>query len=150
MNIQVDTREKAHAITRILEEFEIQGINYFSSKLYIADYMNLDNPLVFIDRKQNIAEIAQNATAGHKRFKTELERLKQLNAKMYILIEQDTVNRKKIKSLEDIILWKPKFGKIVGEQIYRILASWQYKYNIEFVFCNKRNTGKEIIRLLEK
>ena len=112
--------------------------------------MNLDNPLVFIDRKQNIAEIAQNATAGHKRFKTELERLKQLNAKMYILIEQDTVNRKKIKNLEDIILWKPKFGKIVGEQIYRILASWQYKYNIEFVFCNKRDTGKEIIRLLEK
>ena len=69
---------------------------------------------------------------------------------MYILIEQDTVNRKKIKNLEDIILWKPKFGKIVGEQIYRILASWQYKYNIEFVFCNKRDTGKEIIRLLEK
>ena len=48
MNIQIDTREKAHAITRILEEFEAQGINYFSSKLYIADYMNLDNPLVFI------------------------------------------------------------------------------------------------------
>lgn len=150
MNIQIDTREKAHAITRILEEFEAQGINYFSSKLYIADYMNLDNPLVFIDRKQNVAEIAQNATSGHKLFKAELERLKQLNAKMYILIEQDTVNRKKIKSLEDIILWKPKFGKIVGEQIYRILASWQYKYNIEFVFCNKRDTGKEIIRLLEK
>lgn len=150
MNIQIDTREKAHAITRILEEFEAQGINYFSSKLYIADYMNLDNPLVFIDRKQNVAEIAQNATSGHKRFKAELERLKQLNAKMYILIEQDTVNRKKIKSLEDIILWKPKFGKIVGEQIYRILASWQYKYNIEFVFCNKRDTGKDIIRLLEK
>ena len=46
------------------------------------------------------------------------------------------------------MLWEPKYGEIIGERVYRILKSWEYKHNIEYVFCSKRNTGKEIIRLL--
>ena len=57
MIIVVDSREKPKAITKILKEFDKQGINHVSSKLYVGDYNNLKNPMVFIDRKQNIAEI---------------------------------------------------------------------------------------------
>lgn len=149
MQIQIDSREKGRAIRKIVQTFDKEEIKYFTSKMYVGDYCELSNPLVIIDRKQNIAEIAQNAISGHKRFKRELERLDNMDgAKMYILIEQNTIDNKPIKELSDIILWEPKYGQIVGEQIYRVLSSWQYKHNIEFVFCAKRETGKEIIRLL--
>lgn len=148
MQIQIDSREKSRAIKKIMEEFDKQDVRYFVSKLYVGDYINMERPLVIIDRKQNIAEIAANATSGHKRVKKELERLDEMGAKMYFLIEQDKIDGKPIESLEDIMLWEPKYGEIIGERVYRILKSWEYKHNIEYVFCSKRNTGKEIIRLL--
>lgn len=149
MIIQVDTREKDRAIKKIIAEFDRQGIKYISSKMFVGDYCDLSNPLVIIDRKQNIAELAQNATSQHDRFKRELLRLDEIGGKMYVLVEQDKIDGKKIQSLEDVMMWKPRFGKIIGLQIYRILSAWQHKHNIEYVFCSKANTGKEIIRLLE-
>jgi hypothetical protein len=149
IQIQIDSREKPRAIKRILEEFDRQGIKSFVSKLHTGDYMNLYNPLVLIDRKQNIAEIAKNATRGHEQFKDELLRLDEIeDGKMYILIEEDAIDGKPINSIEDIILWEPRHGAIIGERVYRVLRSWQSKHNIEYVFCSKKNTGKEIIRLL--
>lgn len=148
MQIQIDSREKSRAIKKIIAEFDKQDVRYFISKLYVGDYISMENPLVFIDRKQNITEIAANATSGHKRVKRELERLKEIGGKMYFLIEQETIDGNKIKALEDIMLWEPKYGEIIGERVYRILKTWEAKYDIEFVFCSKRNTGKEIIRLL--
>lgn len=148
MQIQIDSREKSRAIKKIIEEFDRNDVRYFVSKLYVGDYVNLENPLVFIDRKQSIAEIAQNATSGHARVKRELERLKKIGGKMYFLIEQDRIGSKRIKSLDDIMLWTPKFGTINGMQVYKILRAWLAKYDIEYVFCGKKNTGKEIIRLL--
>lgn len=148
MQIQIDSREKPRAIKKISEEFDRNDVRYFVSKLYVGDYVNLENPLVFIDRKQSIAEIAQNATSGHARVKRELERLKKIGGKMYFLIEQDRIGSKQIESLEDIILWTPKYGTINGVQVYRILRAWLAKYDIEYVFCSKRDTGKEILKLL--
>lgn len=148
MQIQIDSREKAHAISKILCEFQKQDVKYFVSKMYVGDYCSLTNPLVLIDRKQNIAEIAQNATSGHDRFKRELVRLDEIGAKMYVLIEQDKIDGKKIAGLEDIILWQPKFGVIIGERVYRVLKSWSNKHNIEYVFCSKAKTGAKIIELL--
>jgi hypothetical protein len=149
MIIQIDTREKDRAIKKIIAEFDRQGIKYISSKMFVGDYCDLSNPLVIIDRKQNIAELAQNATSQHDRFKRELLRLDEIGGKMYILVEQDKIDGVKIQSLDDVMMWKPRFGKIIGLQIYRILSAWQHKHNIEYVFCSKANTGKEIIRLLE-
>lgn len=149
MIIQIDTREKDRAIKKIIAEFDRQGIKYISSKMFVGDYCDLSNPLVIIDRKQNIAELAQNATSQHDRFKRELLRLDEIGGKMYILVEQEKIDGVKIQSLEDVMMWKPRFGKIIGLQIYRILSAWRHKHNIEYVFCSKANTGKEIIRLLE-
>lgn len=148
MQIQIDSREKSRAIKKIIAEFDKNDVRYFISKLYVGDYINIERPLVFIDRKQNIKEIANNATREHKRVKRELERLKDIGGKMYFLIEQETIDGKKIEALEDIMLWEPEYGEIIGERVYRILKTWEAKYNIEFVFCSKRNTGKEIMRLL--
>lgn len=150
MQIQIDSREKAKAIKNIVAEFDKQQVKHFVSKMYVGDYCDLERPLVIIDRKQNIAEVAQNATSGHARFKRELLRLDEMGAMMYILVEQDTIDGKPIESIEDVMLWKPKFGEVVGLQVYRIMAAWEHKHRVKFVFCSKRNTGKEILKLLGK
>lgn len=146
--IFIDSREKSRAIQLIQSEFDQCGIKHFSTKLFVGDYMNPDHPLIFIDRKQNIAEIAQNATSGNERLKNELRRLTEINGKMYFLIEQAKIDNKPITCLEDIILWEPKYGNIMGERVFKVLSAWKYKYNVEFIFCERRATGKEIIRLL--
>ena len=67
MQIQIDTREKARAITKILAEFERQGVRHYSSKLYVGDYMSLDNPRLIIDRKQNLQEAMRKCMSASTR-----------------------------------------------------------------------------------
>ena len=150
MIIQIDSREKARAIETILREFDKQGVKHISSKLYAGDYVDMEHPLLIIDRKQNIREIASNVTSEHKRFKAELEKVKEIGAKMIILIEEDTIDGKPIESLEDIMLWEPKPGQgtVAGMRVYKILANWVRVYPLEVQFCNKRHTGKRIIEIL--
>lgn len=154
MLIYIDTREKREAIQKIEAHFQTNNIKYIRTKLPVGDYMNLDNPKVLIDRKYNIAELAANCTSGHKRFKRELERLMEIESRMIILVEQNTYKDRdktiKVDSIDDLILWEPKYGQICGEQIYRILRSWVSKYPIEVRFCNKKSTGKEIANILKE
>ena len=60
MDIQIDSREKAKAIRKILKTFDDKGINHYTSKLFVGDYMSLDNPRLIIDRKQNLQELCGN------------------------------------------------------------------------------------------
>ena len=148
MLIFIDSREKPKAIQKILLEFERQNVKYVTNKMYIGDYGNPAKPLIYVERKKSLDELAGNACKGYDRFKRELMRLDDVGGKMYIVVEQDKIDDKLITSLEDIILWKPRYGEILGDRIYRILCAWKNKHNIEYVFCNRRNTGKIIIRLL--
>lgn len=153
--IQIDTREKQRAIQNILKTFDHFGVNYIQSKMYVADYCLLENPLLLIDRKQNIAEIAQNATSGHGRMKRELERLKKMDGQMVFLIEQrhyvdPNGTHRTVNSLEDIMYWENPYGEVNGVQVYKILDSWQHKYNVSYRFCDKRSTGMVILEILDR
>lgn len=148
--ILIDSREKPEAVKRIKEYFERNKIKCDVNKLYVGDYQRADNALILIDRKQNVLELANNATQGHERFKRELCRLDDIGGKMYILVEE------KLDKLEDIISWKSPakrdgtpYTKLEGRTLYKILSSWQYKHNIEFIFCHKLSTGRIIAELLK-
>ena len=150
MLILTDSREKKDKIKHITDYFDRNHIAYDRTKLYIGDYQRADNPLLLVDRKQNLIEIANNATKGHTRFKGELERLTAIGGKMYILVEE------KMDSLEDVQNWEsPRkkdgtpYTKLEGRTLYKILASWQHRHNIEFVFCHKNGTARKILELLE-
>ena len=148
MIIQQDSREQPTPAKRIREQISLSGHTVVVSKLYFGDYVLFEYPKIAVERKAHIGEIAQNAVSGHERFRAELERMKCVGGKMYILIEQDRIDGKKIASLEDVILWENKHGSVQGERIYRILKSWENKYDIEYHFCKKADTGKRIIELL--
>lgn len=149
MTIQVDTREKARAIKGIIEEFDKQGVEHFSSKLYVGDYVNLENGFLVVDRKQNLLEVCSNVCQQHKRFVNEIKRAEEAGIKIIFLVEHS----RNIKSLEDVKNWvNPRLKEsplaVSGERLYKILSTLERTYGVEFRFCDKRNTGKRIIEIL--
>lgn len=116
MQVQIDSREKAKAIAKIIREFDRQGIKHFVSKLYVGDYVSLDDSRLAIDRKQNLTEICGNMCQQHKRFKDELMRAQENNIQMVILVEHSDY----IKSIDDVENWKNprvyKWEKKIREQ----------------------------------
>jgi len=150
--IIIDSREKPKAITKITDYFQHQGIEYETSKLLFGDYMDYNRPWLVIDRKQNIAELAKNCTADHERFKRELERAQKAGAELVVLVEQNRFTDRgkvvKVRSIEDLLLWSSPHTIVTGEKVYRVLASWTAKYPVRVEFCDKRNTGKRILKLL--
>lgn len=149
MTIQIDSREKSRAITKILAAFDKLGIDYLVSKLPVADYMSYDNPRLVIDRKQNLSEICLNVCQQHKRFVAELELAQSHGIKVIVLCEHGG----NIKSIEDVIKWQnPRLKEsplaLSGERLYKIMCAMQGKYGIEWQFCNKADTGKRIVEIL--
>ena len=149
MDIIVDSREKAKAIQKIIKTFEANNINYLVSKLPVGEYMSLDNSRLVIDRKQNLSELCCNVCQQHERFKSELERANKYGIKLIILCEHGGA----IRSLEDVISWTNPRLKVSplamsGERLYKVLSTMSKRYNVEFLFCTKSNTGKEILRIL--
>lgn len=152
MIIEIDTREKPRAIEKIVDYFQQHRIKYIRTKLYVGDYRQMENPLLVIDRKQNIAELAKNCTVDHKRFRAELERCKDIGAELILLVEQneyyDRGNKIRVKEISDLMLWSSPHTTIRGEQVFRVLASWVARYPLRVEFCEKRNTGKRIVEIL--
>ena len=148
----IDTREKPRAIEHIIDYLQQNEIEYDRTKLYIGDYQLAHKPLVVVDRKQNIAELAKNCTADHKRFKAELERAAKIGAIIFVLIEQKTYtdrgDKKVVNQIDDLMLWSNPHTTIRGEQVFRILASWIHKYPLRVEFCDKRSTGRRIMEIL--
>lgn len=148
----VDSREKPKAIKTILKEFEREGVPYSVTKLFIGDYQDYGNPFLIIDRKQSIQELAANCTRDHDRFKRELERAKAVGARLIILVEQNRYkDRDKwihVEDVSDLMLWSSPHTTIRGEKVFRVLRAWMAKYDIDVVFCDKRQTGKKILEIL--
>lgn len=151
MTIQIDSREKPKAIKNIIAEFEKQGITHFVSKLHCGDYMSLDNARFAIDRKQNLLEVCNNVCQDHKRFINELKRANEIGVRLVFLVEHSRY----IKTLDDVSRWKnPRLREsplaVSGERLYKILSTIEKTYNTKFYFCDKANTGKRIIELLDE
>lgn len=179
MTIQIDTREKKRTIKNIKLYFDRQHIQYFDSKLFVGDYMSLDNPRLIIDRKKDLPELCGNVSGQtkvykknkegefildekgnkivdhiidhHKRFKGELTRAQDNGIKLIILCEHGG----NIKRLEDVNKWyNPRLKKsplaVSGQRLFKILSTMSKTYNVDFLFCNKSETGKRIIEILTK
>lgn len=149
MTILVDTREKPQAIRQILAEFEKQGVTVIRSKLYVGDYQKLENPMLVIDRKQNLNEICNNVVQEHKRFTSELQRAKDVGIHVVVLIEHS----RNIRVLDDVRHWvNPRLKMspmaVSGERLFRILFTIEKHYGCEFRFCEKKDTGKRILEIL--
>lgn len=160
MTIQIDSREKARAIKKILATFDENNVDHYISKLFVGDYMNLDNPRLVIDRKQNLSELCSNVCQQHERFRREIVRANENGIRIIFLCEHG----QGIESLEDVLFWKNPRGTrrkktssgwveektkaMSGETLYKILSTIHRKYGVDFLFCEKDETGNRIIEIL--
>lgn len=149
MDIQIDTREKPRAIANITKTFDNMGVRYYTSKLYVGDYMSLDNPRLIIDRKHNLTELCCNVCQGHDRMIAELNRAKVAGIKLVYLIEHGG----RIDCLEAVKTWynprlKVSPKAMTGKRLYRALTTISQRYETEFLFCKKADTGQRIIAIL--
>lgn len=147
MNILVDTREKRY--DHVTNYFDSVGISWQRQKLDVGDYFNLDNPMVVIDRKFGLQEVAKNVCQEHARFVRELERAKASGVKLIVLVEE-----RGIHCLEDTRMWfnfrlikNPR--AISGKGLYKIMKTMSDKYEFEWQFTTHGQCGKRIAELLE-
>ena len=146
MVIQVDSREQKYE--HVTKYFDSQGIKWVKSKCVVGDYVNLENPMVVIDRKKDLHEVAGNVTKDHDRFVRELELAKDLGYRLIVLVEEPSIT-----TLTNVCSWynfrkrtNPK--AINGKTLYKIMKTMSDKYGFEWQFTTKQECGKRIIEIL--
>lgn len=149
MRIYVDTREKPHAIKKILAHFEKNDVEVVRQKLDVGDYMLDPDAKISVDRKMNLQELVGNFCQQHERFRKECIRAQESGVKLVFLIEHGG----KIKDLGSVEYWRnPRLSispyAVSGPRLARMMRTYQSKYGVEWRFCHKWNTGKRIIEIL--
>lgn len=149
MDIIVDTREHPDAIKWILMYFRSNGIRDIHKKLDVGDYCVPQNPHLVIDRKRTLLELSENLGSGNGRFMREIRRAHDRKIKLIILCECGNG----IKSIEDVATWKnPMLEKYKNAMTGHDLAENMYRvhiaYGVEFMFCDRDETGRRIIEIL--
>ncbi len=148
MKILCDSREKwtqgNSKDTHIKDYFEKHGIEYKIEALKAGDYMT-DGGRVTVDRKASIEEISGNLTnaSDKRRFWNEVRLARELGLHLIVLIEAG-----KYKAVKDLAPWKSKYSPVRGGALIREMEKLKHAYNVDFVFCSRRSTGKRIVELL--
>ncbi len=107
--------------------------------------MNTENMTITVERKRDLQELLNNLkTSDSSRFWREIRRSKEEGIKMIILCEHGG----KIRSIKDVATWKSKYSKVTGRQLMEEMYRAHISYGVEFLFCDKRSTGRRIAELL--
>ena len=162
--IQCDSRQKRKHHDRKEKYFEEQGYKLVRSKMLCGDYCIPSNGSIAVDTKADLTELYGNLIQQHDRFHNECVLAQEAGIKLYILIE----NKDGIKCAEDVKRWKnPQMFKYYKAkrkaeregmkipkppasniQLIKIMHSMSRDYGVEFVFCNPKNAGAEVLKLL--
>lgn len=147
MIIQVDSREQKY--DHVTRYFDSQNIKWVRSKCVVGDYINLENPMVVVDRKKDLQEVAGNVCQQHARFVRELELAKELGYKLIVLVEEPNIDR-----LVDVCSWynwrrKKNPKAVTGKTLYKIMSTLSDKYGVKWQFTTKEKCGQRIVELLK-
>lgn len=174
MRIIEDSRQKVgkHDLKRTY--FERHGIEVVRRKLDFGDYaLDVPNPKVSIDTKQDVEEIAGNihGRREHERFKRELARAEDAGCRLVCLIE----NLHGIETVRMVDAWENrvcvccifrrscdprgkglcrvrKGGKkpIQGPQLSKAMETMEGRYNVEWDFCSPVMAGERIVQIIRR
>lgn len=160
MIILEDTRQQLSKHSLKNQWFARHGIKVERCRLFVGDYTLPTNQSVCVDTKKDLHELASNVGQQHERFRRELIRAQEAGIHLVILCEHGHG----IHCLEDVLFWRnPReivrkringhwtivHQKVMqGDVLYRILCTMQRKYGVQFLFCDKEETGQKIVELL--
>lgn len=141
--VEMDTRNQKDSY--VTKYFDKHGIKWIRNKLYTGDVKLLNSTKVIIDLKKNLEELCGNiCSVQHQRLVREIERSREIGCEDFIFLIKDS----KIKKPQDIINWSSKHTKVKGDTLYKALKTFKEHHNVRYVFCNSKNAGAIIIKLL--
>lgn len=149
--IIVDTREQE--TFRSQQRYEALGVPFYRQTLNYGDYtynIKIDGAdlhstdrrvdgLCVIERKQNLDELANCFTRGRERFQREFERASDNNAKVYLLIENGSL---------DLLIRGQYRSRLNPKAFLASLMAWEVRYNVTTIFCESENSGMLIKEIL--
>lgn len=138
---QKGKHEEKHAV------WQQMGVRLRRCKIPYGDYCL--PPKVSVDTKADMAEIAQNIGAEHKRFVAECKAAKEDGCQLYVLIE----NTEGIRDLDDVPRWvNPRTelspNCIQGPRLAKAMRTIQERYGCVFMFCRPEEAADIIVDLL--
>lgn len=147
ITILYDTREQpTKKLERRISQF---GCPALREKLDYGDYsikcilpdmteFSMKNK-VAIERKMDIEELCMCMGQQRKRFEAEFERSKADGAKIYLLIENGSMDK---------ILRHDYESKMNPKALMSSICAWMPRYNMVPIFCTSSNSGKIIKEIL--
>ena len=142
MVILCDTREKP--TERAKARYRRMGIPVIQQKLDYGDYsakcdaLDLSH-IVAVERKQDLSELSMCFCQERDRFRREFERAKEDGAKIYLLIENASI---------DAIYWHHYKTKMAPKAMIASLFAWMARYNCTVLFCDEISSGQIIKEIL--
>ncbi len=145
MVILVDTREQD--TLRLRTRLKQMGCPYERCKLDFGDY-SAKFPIgggewltlnAAVERKMDFSELAQCFCDGRKRFAREFERAKTADAKIYLLVENQT--------------WEDAYSgnyrsQMLPQAFVASTLTWLARYRCQVIFCKQGTSGRLIHDIL--
>lgn len=129
--ITIDSREQnkidftsGGSVSRV----EVDGLPFSDYWAYFED----ETPMPVTFERKNINDLFGTLSSGIERFKKELERARENNFKIVLIIEG---------SLSEVIAGT-KYSEVEGKTILKTLMTLWVKYDVFPVFCNNRSEMK--------
>lgn len=149
-----DCREKAGKHQNITNYCAKIGLPIVRKMLNVGDYrlaeMDDNGGLTYVNniavdvkglgRQELASDLYRDKLAFNKKYKKCLAD----GIKLIVLVEEP------IKSLSELVKWKPRYGKVNGRYLLDLINVLKVSYGIEFYFCEKSQVGKVLLQLLSK
>lgn len=138
MSVLCDTREQptprsARRLRQIGVPIERVALSFgdYSAK---CDMLDLRSS-VAIERKMDLSELARCYCQERKRFIREFERVKEAGAKLYLLVENG--------SLDEAYSGHYR-ARVHPSSLTASMLAWLARYNCQLLFCKEENSGQVI------
>ncbi len=143
MLILQDHREKHGHHTELEEYLKQQGYTIKRVRLEVGDYM-FPNGKVSVDLKGGgLEELASDLHRDKLSFNKKYKKCLKYGIELIVLVEEW------VDSINTLSVWKSSHSRITGRYLVDLIHDIQVSYGVRFVFCDKKNTGETLIKLLK-
>lgn len=152
MHLIEDSRQQRGRHERKHDWWGSHGVSLVKCKIAYGDYCL--PPVVSVDTKASISELAYDIDHDHARFKREVEGAKDAGVQLVVLVENDDG----VTCLEELSAWvesaedygRRKFAKrrLHGSRLAKACATMAERYGVRFEFCAPDVAAERIVEIL--